>query len=695
MKLPISRLLQAYGQLLRLGGPALGLAVLALDTRWTGQLAGTALLVMAVALLRVTPIRLSKYSYLTQTGLAALSGAVVLGPGPVVAALLLGVLASDALVLRKDLRATIVNAGREVIAFVSAFGIYALVLRLSGDPGLTVDFLPAAFTLVAVYFVTSRALFYFTLLVRSKLEPVEQLLILRWEIVSYLVTIISAVVVCGAVRSLTPVGWFAVMALLGVLGLLTKKILEEAIAAEDLNKVHLMELAITSNVTLQGSLEQIERLAYRLLDWGDFRVYRREGDGESAALMYRSATGRPNRGVPSPDLARLRQQALREARTVVVGSTRHDARFTEPHPDVQSVVIHPLRLGDSTLGTIEIDHFKRNAYHGKDLAALSTIAAQVATAIHIAELRRPLLSTVELIGSQLESLIRATDSLRGSAAALTSVSRSVAANVSAQESFVREGLDTTTSLARVSADMAAAGSRAAEASGRVSETAAHNRAVVTGAIRRLVQLKEFVGDSSRQVGELGEVSRRITGFIGSIREIADLTNLIALNAAIEAARAGREGKGFAVVADEIRELAAQSLHAAREAGGLVSEITAQVGAVSAQMRVGESVVADVEDVSTVAMRAFEEIVGATDQAGTHARDVAEMAASQEKAFATLSDRIQRVADVSRRMASDTQALGAQAEEAARGQDDIERAIRELSDVAAELQTLARHFAVGG
>jgi methyl-accepting chemotaxis protein len=695
MKLPIPQLLQAYGQVLRFGGPALALLVLALDTRWADRLAGTGLLTAAVILLRITPIRLSKYSYLTQTGLAALAGAVILGPSPVVLALLLGVMASDAMALRKDLRASIVNAGREVIGFVSAFGIYALVLRLSGDPGFGVDYLPAAFTLVAAYFVTSRALFYFTLLVRSKLEPVEQLLILRWEVVSYLVTIISVVVVCGAVRSLTPVGWLAVMLLLGVLGLLTKKILEEAIAAEDLNKVHLMELAITSNVTLQGSLEQIERLAYRLLDWGDFRVYRRESDGETATLMYRSSTGRPHRGVPSPELARLRMEALREGRPVMIPSTRHDSRITDPDPDVQCVVIHPLRAGDAVLGTIEIDHFKRNAYHAKDLAALSTIAAQVATAIHIAELRRPLLSTVDLIGTQLQSLIRATESLRTSAAALTAVSRSVAAHVAAQETFVRDGLETTTALSGVTAEMAVEGSKAADASGRVSETAAHSRAVVTGAIRRLVQLKEFVGDSSRQVGELGEVSRRITGFIGSIREIADLTNLIALNAAIEAARAGKEGKGFAVVADEIRELAAQSLHAAREAGGLVAEVTAQVGAVSAQMRVGESVVADVEEVSTVAIRAFDAIVGVTDEAGTHARRVADMAATQAVAFDALSERIQRVADVSRRMGADTEVLGLQADEAVRGQGDIERAIRELSDVAAELQTLARHFAVGG
>lgn len=692
MNLPVQSLLRVYGLILRIGGPALGVLILALDRRWLDVPAGTALLIGAVVVLRSTPIRLSKYSYLTQTGLAALAGAVILGPAPVVAALLAGIVISDVALLRKEFRSAVINAGREVIAFASAFGIYAAVLHLSGDPDLSIDYLPAAFTLVAVYFVTSRALFYFTLQVRSKLESVEQLLILRWEIVSYLVTIITAVVVCGAVRSLTVVGWVAVMLLLGVLGMLTKKILEEAIAAEDLNKVHMMERAITSNVTLQASLEQVERLAYRLLDWGDMRIYRTEGDG--AGLMYRSTIGRPNRGVPSAELVPLRNGVIASLRPLVIPSTRNDDRIVDTDPDVQCIVIHPLRLGDETLGTIELDHFKRNAYHGKDLAALSTIAVQVATAIHIAELRRPLLSTVESIGGQVEALVRATESLRSSAAALTSVSRAVGANVTEQDAFVRDGLDATSTLAGVSVEMAAEGSKAATASSRAADTAAHNRAVVTDAIRRLVQLKQFVADSSRQVGALGDVSRRITGFIGSIREIADLTNLIALNAAIEAARAGKEGKGFAVVADEIRHLAAQSLHAAREAGSLVAEITAQVGAVSGQMRVGERVVADVEEISSIAAEAFDAIVGATDEAGTHARRVAEMAATQEEAFGLLSERIQRVAEVSRRMGADTQTLAAQADEAARGQGELERAIGELSEVAAELQTLARHFAVG-
>ena len=59
-----------------------------------------------------------------------------------------------------------------------------------------------------------------------------------------------------------------------------------------------MEAAIASNATLLGSFTQIERLAYRLLDWGDFRVYRRSGADTS--LAYRSSLGRAHRGEPAP-----------------------------------------------------------------------------------------------------------------------------------------------------------------------------------------------------------------------------------------------------------------------------------------------------------------------------------------------------------------------------------------------------------
>lgn len=692
-RLAVPRLLAAYARALRIGGLGLAAVVLATDLRWLQQPIACLVLLGAVLLLRAAPVRLSKYSYLTQTGIPALAGALTIGPSAVVLALVAGVFASDLLWARKPVSSALVNAGREVIAFVSAYGVYALVLRLSGNPTLSLDFLPAGFTFAAVYFLTSRSLFYFTLLLRSKLESAEQLLILRWEVVSYLITIVGCIVVVGAVRSLAPAGWAAVALVLAVLGLLTRSILEDAIAAEDLGKARTTELAIAGNVSLEGSFLQVERIGYRLLDWGDFRIYRRRPDG-ALQLIYRSEQGRPHRPPPGRMADPVRAEVCASGRAVLVRDTARDPRVTEPDPEALSLIVHPLTFGDELLGTIEIDHFKRNVYGAKDLAALATLAAQIATAIHIAELRRPLVMTVEQIGQQVTALARATDSLRASAAALTQASRAMRGSVQEQESFVAGGLEATSALLSVSADMASEGAKAAAASGRAAETAGASRAVVAKALGRLVELKRFVSDSSAQVQELGDVSRRITGFIGSIREIADLTSLIALNAAIEAARAGQEGRGFAVVAGEVRQLATQSLEAAREAGGLVSAVTAQVSTVSAQMRHGEEAVAGVEELSGAAAEAFEDIVRATGEAGTHARRIAEMAATQEMSFELLSDRIHRVADASTRMGGDTRVLATQADEAARGQAELERAIHELGDVAAHLQSIAQHFVVG-
>ena len=71
-------------------------------------------------------------------------------------------------------------------------------MLLHRQPELSLDFLPAAAILVCLYFFSARSLFYFTLLVRDKLEYVEKILILRWEIISYLLTLIATVVAVAA-----------------------------------------------------------------------------------------------------------------------------------------------------------------------------------------------------------------------------------------------------------------------------------------------------------------------------------------------------------------------------------------------------------------------------------------------------------------------------------------------------------------
>jgi hypothetical protein len=217
----------------------------------------------------------------------------------------------------------------------------------------------------------------------------------------------------GGVRLTEPAADLAVALALGVLGLLTRQILDEAIGAEDLNKVHLMEAAIASNATLQGSFTQIERLAYRLLDWGDFRVYR--VSGSQISLAYRSTLGRPGRSEPSAALHALRQQVVETREPLVVRDVRHEPRIADSLTHVLTLVIHPIRFGDEILGLFEVEHHKRHAYGSKDLMAMSTLASQMATAIHIAELRRPLVLTVGQIGEQVTALARVADSLRSSA----------------------------------------------------------------------------------------------------------------------------------------------------------------------------------------------------------------------------------------------------------------------------------------
>ena len=194
-------------------------------------------------------------------------------------------------------------------------------------------------------------------------------------------------------------GWIAVALALGVLGVLTRRILEEAIGAEDLNKVHLMETAIASNATLQGSFDQIERLAYRLLDWGDFRIYRVVDGVPLAGLPRQPRPAQPGRAAEGarPVPARGDRSG---SRVVEVKDVRSDPRVGVAMADVGSLVIHPIRFGEELLGTLEVEHPKRHAYGSKDLAALSTLGAQIATAIHIAELRRPLLGTVSRSASR-------------------------------------------------------------------------------------------------------------------------------------------------------------------------------------------------------------------------------------------------------------------------------------------------------
>jgi len=85
----------------------------------------------------------------------------------------------------------------------------------------------------------------------------------------------------------------------------------------------------------------------------------------------------------------LREQVVQHGETVVIDDVTRDKRIADAALSVQSLIMVPLKFGDQVIGTLELEHHKRKTYRSKDVVTIATFANQLATAIHITELRRP------------------------------------------------------------------------------------------------------------------------------------------------------------------------------------------------------------------------------------------------------------------------------------------------------------------
>jgi methyl-accepting chemotaxis protein len=121
-------------------------------------------------------------------------------------------------------------------------------------------------------------------------------------------------------------------------------------------------------------------------------------------------------------------------------------------------------------------------------------------------------------------------------------------------------------------------SQSANASRRASDHVRGAAAASNELSKSIVDISRRVQDSNsvaadavkqadatdQRMAELSAAGDRIGDVVKLITSIAEQTNLLALNATIEAARAGDAGRGFAVVAQEVKNLAGQTAKATDE-----------------------------------------------------------------------------------------------------------------------------------
>jgi methyl-accepting chemotaxis protein len=684
--------LTAYARTVGGLGLALLVASLTMDTRWLAQPWGIVAMLATIIFLRAQQIPLTKYGALNLLALPIVSGALILGAPAASLAIYIGIFFTDIAFLRRSVTIAWINAGREVIALVSAFGAYAWasVSMAAGGTGFTAETLPALALFVFSYFVTSRLLLYFTLLIRDKLVDEEKSLILRYEVIAFGAGTIGVAIVLVAVTSLKPIGWGVVGVVLGLSGLLLKRILEESIAAEELNKILAMEQVVSSDVDIADAFRRIQELAHRLVDWQSFRIGRLE-DGELHHVWQGDLGYLDPPVTPDAQLAALRRECLEVGDIILVADTQRDPRVLAGRSLARSVVVIPLRFGERTVGILELEHHKPDAYTAKEVALIRRFANQLATTLHIYDLRRPLLEAMNRVSRQLDTLTDSARTLRGGGESVARTIGDITRGIAEEGEQVGRSLEVTRSLHEATQGVVHDGSSAAEASQRATEIATEHRRTIATAIERLVGAKEFVGESGTQIQELARSVRRITEFIAVIRELADQTNLLALNAAIEAARAGEHGQGFAVVADEVRKLAEQSALASDEAGDIVLTFEEQMRRVALQMSRGEAVVQDVETLSEQARGALDLIVEATASAATGAQRIAMTSREQELEFAKLSERVRRIAQISWRNRDGAEQVTASARDQASALRGLEGATQELRSVATYLEDLTRRI----
>ena len=248
-------------------------------------------------------------------------------------------------------------------------------------------------------------------------------------------------------------------------------------------------------------------------------------------------------------------------------------------------------------------------------------------------------------------------------------------------------------LRSATGDMTDAAGRAAQLGEEIRTVADRHRGDVAAAGTVLLDVREVVQTTSKQITQLGDLSASIDEFVDLIKRISSQTNLLALNAAIEAARAGEHGRGFAVVAEEVRQLADESARAAEDVTRTTTMIREQMEDVTATMAAGQAKVRGIEAVAEGAAHGLGEIAAAVDLVEQAAARVRLAAQANGETTARLQSQAQEVATRATAHAAGAEQVTAAAEQQGASTQEMAAAAGNLLQAAEKLRSLVRGFRV--
>ena len=448
---------------------------------------------------------------------------------------------------------------------------------------------------------------------------------------------------------------------------------------------------------LHAAIQTEYSLAHALRDLGR--------DQEAAA---RAAAVRPQ----AAELTRLvRDISRRQAQKAVKSAERLTANAADRERKLWVFVVTLVVLG------FFLSRYTVQSVHGP-LGRLVTAAERFGAGdlrpVTTGEMPREfrvLADAIQQMGDRLRQIVAEvigeSDRIAGAAGDLSAVSEQLAASsneVSAAMVEIAGGADQQraaltsmgtglNTLRAATGDMADAAERAAKLGEEIRTVADRHRGDVAAASSVLLNVREVVQTTSKQIGQLGELSVSIDDFVELIKRISSQTNLLALNAAIEAARAGEHGRGFAVVAEEVRQLADESARAAEEVTRTTGSIREQMEDITATMSAGQAKVRGIENVAEGAAHGLAEISTAVELVEQVAARVRVAAQANRETTVQLQGQAEQVATRATAHAAGAEQATAAAEQQGASTQEMAAAASSLLEAAEKLRGLVRGFRV--
>jgi methyl-accepting chemotaxis protein len=302
-------------------------------------------------------------------------------------------------------------------------------------------------------------------------------------------------------------------------------------------------------------------------------------------------------------------------------------------------------------------------------------------------------SAAQKIGSSAHDLSSISEQVAASSGQVSTAMVGITSGAEEQAHGLRTVNEALEDIRRRAEEIDSSTDRVRDLSEQIRSLAEQKRLDIGRALSMLLELRQVVQSSRQEVTALEQASFTITNFVETIQGLARQTNLLALNAAIEAARAGEHGRGFAVVAEEVRKLADGSARAADEVATTVQHIRRQIESVVKTMEVGSTKVADVEQASLGAERAFEDIVEAVAEVREAAAVVAAAADDNQRAVHSVEQAVHTVGVTAESHAASAQEVSAAAEQQSAATQEMSAASVELLTAAEKLKDLVSGFKV--